>query len=339
MKNLNTPEISVIVPVYNVEKYLKQALDSIIAQTFTDWECILVDDGSTDNSGEICEEYGRLDPRFIVVHKENSGLSGARNRGIQEARGKFIGFVDSDDHVPADYLEILHDLILRNDADVAIGNILREYIGFTRATNFAEVETVIEGCDVMLEYQKQRKMSGHACNKLFRREVITTPFPIGIVIEDLYTLTDWLQNARKVVITPAIVYNYRMRKGSLLNSRFVKQNLDFINNSMRLATITHNLYPDKFTAEQRDAAYLWKAVSGAKAIARKERNKEAREEAIEEISQIIKDIEIPSKKFLKGRTRRRAKLLKENPHKFISKMRFDGFFNFHNKYRESRHYD
>ncbi|MCB8516908.1 glycosyltransferase, partial [Enterococcus durans] len=99
-------EISIIVPIYNVEQYLRKCVDSILAQTFTDFEVILVDDGSPDNSGAICDEYAKLDSRVRVIHKENGGLSDARNAGIEIAKGKYLGFVDSDDFIDKDMYEI-----------------------------------------------------------------------------------------------------------------------------------------------------------------------------------------------------------------------------------------
>ena len=100
------PKISIIVPVYKTEKYLHRCLDSIVAQTYTDWECILVDDGSPDNSGMICDEYAEMDSRFRVFHQENKGVSAARNKGLDEANGEWIGFVDSDDWISQDYFHI-----------------------------------------------------------------------------------------------------------------------------------------------------------------------------------------------------------------------------------------
>ena len=100
------PKISIIVPVYKVEIYLRRCLDSIVAQTFTDWECILVDDGSPDNSGKICDEYAEKDNRFRVFHQANAGVSAARNKGLDEAKGEWIGFVDSDDWMTSDYFQI-----------------------------------------------------------------------------------------------------------------------------------------------------------------------------------------------------------------------------------------
>ena len=110
--------ISIIVPVYNVENYIRECLDSILAQTFSSFELILVDDGSTDNSGRICEEYGEKDPRIRVFHKENEGPSAARNMGLDEALGDYICFIDSDDTVREDYLEKLYGAMLINGSDM-----------------------------------------------------------------------------------------------------------------------------------------------------------------------------------------------------------------------------
>lgn len=107
---MNTPTVSVLIPVYNVERYLPRCLDSVLAQTWTDYECIIVDDGSTDNSGSICDEYARKDSRFIVIHKENGGISSARNAAVEMASGEFISFIDSDDYALPNYLERLLDI-------------------------------------------------------------------------------------------------------------------------------------------------------------------------------------------------------------------------------------
>ena len=113
-------KISIIVPVYKVEKYLERCLDSIIAQTFTDWECILIDDGSPDNSGKICDEYAKKDERFVVIHQENAGVSVARNAGLDIAKGEYITFVDSDDWVENSFLEEQYNDIISGDYDICI---------------------------------------------------------------------------------------------------------------------------------------------------------------------------------------------------------------------------
>ena len=114
------PRVSIIVPVYRVEEYLDRCLDSIIAQTFTDWECILIDDGSPDNSGKICDEYARIDDRFVVIHQNNAGVSAARNAGLNIARGEYITFVDSDDWVKNNFLYEQYNDIISDDYDVCV---------------------------------------------------------------------------------------------------------------------------------------------------------------------------------------------------------------------------
>lgn len=112
------PQISVIVPVYRVERYLPRCLDSIVAQTFMDWECILIDDGSPDNSGAICDEYAKQDSRFVVIHQENAGVSAARNAGLAAARGEWIAFVDSDDWIDRETYEVAYNHAVKCNADM-----------------------------------------------------------------------------------------------------------------------------------------------------------------------------------------------------------------------------
>ena len=121
----NNPLVTIIIPVYNVEKFLPQCLDSILSQTFTDWECILIDDGSPDNSGAICDEYAQQDSRFRVIHQENKGVSAARNAGLDVAKGEWIAFVDSDDWVERDTYQRAFDTIVKHEADLVCFNINR----------------------------------------------------------------------------------------------------------------------------------------------------------------------------------------------------------------------
>lgn len=117
-----TPKISIIVPVYNVEKYLKRCIDSILTQTFTDFECILIDDGSPDNCPAICDEYAKADKRIKVIHQENKGVSAARNAGLDTAKGEWIGFVDSDDWIEPNMYEILYEDAIHFNVDVCVCN-------------------------------------------------------------------------------------------------------------------------------------------------------------------------------------------------------------------------
>ena len=119
------PQISIIVPVYNVEPYLHKCIDSILAQTFTDFECILIDDGSPDNCPAICDEYATKDNRIILLHQKNAGVSAARNAGLNIAKGEWIGFVDSDDWIEKNALELLYNKQRETSADIIIGSFIR----------------------------------------------------------------------------------------------------------------------------------------------------------------------------------------------------------------------
>ena len=122
---MEKPLISVIVPVYNVKQYLRRCVDSILKQTYENIEIVLIDDGSTDESGAICDRYAQKDVRVKVIHKENGGLSDARNKGMQEARGEYFAFVDSDDYIAKDYIAYLFELIVENKAQISLCGYLK----------------------------------------------------------------------------------------------------------------------------------------------------------------------------------------------------------------------
>ena len=136
--NVPSPIISIIVPIYNREKWLRNCLDSISAQIFKEWECILINDGSTDNSLKIAQEYAENDERFIVFSQENQGVSAARNLGLDHAQGKWVTFVDSDDEIAPDYLEILHKIGEDNNADLVNGSIIINHTSRTRPIIFSD---------------------------------------------------------------------------------------------------------------------------------------------------------------------------------------------------------
>lgn len=142
------PQISIIVPVYKVEQYLHKCLDSILAQTFTDWECILIDDGGPDNSGAICDEYAEKDSRFRVIHQENKGSAGARNVGLDVAKGEWIAFVDSDDWVESTYLNKFFEVAQMNIAEVISCDYFRNeriFKGFVGKTPQEAMSNIISG--------------------------------------------------------------------------------------------------------------------------------------------------------------------------------------------------
>lgn len=226
------PLISVIVPVYNVEKYLNQCLDSIIAQTWRNLDIILVDDGSTDNSGAICDEYARTDTRIKVIHKENGGLSAARNTGLDIARGEFIGFVDSDDWIEPNMFEDLYAGFFKSDVsydNVLFSNaMLYEYDDVTETETLARPHSWIRNIPQTIYGSELGKAmlsesSNHyVWSKLYRREAFhMVRFYEGRNDEDTfftYELAKAIRNSGWVVVEiTSVVYHYRIRLGSICN--------------------------------------------------------------------------------------------------------------------------
>lgn len=220
--------ISVIVPVFNVEEYLEECLDSIQCQTYKNLEVILVNDGSTDHSQEICKRYCKQDPRFHLINQANKGLSGARNRGMTESRGEFITFVDSDDVIKDDMLEQLLKHMTSEEMDIV-------ECWYTNDKKEIEIPSP-ENVKIIFQGNAQEAIASlckdnivrlNAVAKLFRRQVILNfPFLEGLFYEDVYGGMGILKHIRKIVKIDYTGYYYRVRSGSIMNREFNFKNLD-----------------------------------------------------------------------------------------------------------------
>lgn len=211
-------KISVIIPVYNVAPYLRQCLDSVVGQTYGNLEIIVVDDGSTDGGGAICDSYAKKDGRITVIHQDNKGLSAARNTAMERMTGDLVGFVDSDDYLEPDFYEALERKIAETQADIVVTSFYVVYQDgrypqkkYTGAGSYSGME----GLAVM-----EKKGLGHnVWNKLYRRSLWDgVRFPEGRVYEDVQTTWKTLLRARKVVCINERKYNYRVRKSSICNT-------------------------------------------------------------------------------------------------------------------------
>lgn len=333
------PEISIILAAYNMEKYLRQAIDSVLVQEFTDWECILVDDGSNDSSPKICDEYANKDRRIKVIHKPNGGLSDARNAGMAVMRGKYVTFLDADDWMAPTHLSTLRKVMLKYDADMVQGGFWKEYKHFTHVRPLVNEEKLISGNEIFLEFTRQEILTAHVWNKLFRREIIKSPFPKGKLIEDIYALTDWLQNADKIAVTPEPVYHYRMRRGSIMHSNFAECQFDYVSNNIRRTETAYKLFPELFQEWERNKYHYIHAVKGAKMIARREKNPEKRRKSVMKISDMLNNIPEPPKGAISRKYAGRASLLKSNPEHFIRVMRLSFMLDLHTKLRDRNLYD
>ena len=217
--------ISVIVPVYNVEEYLEECLESIRQQTFTDIEVILVNDGSTDGSREICEQYCEKDSRFRLINQENQGQSVARNRGVKESVGQYIMFVDSDDVINTNVLEVLLPY-MKKDVDIVEcrSSINKEEFFLNRTSTI-----VFEGNakEAILNCIEFKEVKFCAFTKLYRREIVEkVPFLEGYIYEDVFTGINYLKHIRKIVVVDYIGYYYRVRPNSTMTKSFNEKNLD-----------------------------------------------------------------------------------------------------------------
>ena len=224
--------ISVIIPVYNVEEYLHYAIESLEKQTYKNFEIILVNDGSTDDSGKLCDEYSEKYSNLRVFHKENGGLSDARNFGIQKAQGEFITFLDPDDYLEAYSLELLAGIQEMHDCDI-ISTRVKPTELYNIYSNHSVTEedfknVIVMDRDVFLEeafYDKVATVS--ACGKLYRKSILEIPFPKGRIYEDLYIVSEHVAKVNKIVHTPLQIYNYYKRQGSIVNSKFTSKQYDF----------------------------------------------------------------------------------------------------------------
>lgn len=237
------PTITVIVPVYNVEPYLRQCIDSILAQTYRDFELILVDDGSPDNCGAICDEYARRDSRIRVIHQENGGLSAARNAGIDSATGEYIAFVDSDDVILGTYLEKLLNVALAQQADISVCGMITFADGTTPNLVSCQDTSVdmMSGRDACMSiYRMDGRVPIMAWGKLYRASLFNgIRYPAGRIHEDDATTPRVLYNAGRVAITSAQLYLYRQRAGSIMGRSFsakrfeimlaIDENMAFLN--------------------------------------------------------------------------------------------------------------
>lgn len=205
--------VSIIVPVYRVEKYLCRCVDSILNQTFSDFELILVDDGSPDNCGSMCDEYASRDNRVHVIHKENGGLSEARNAGIdwifKNSDSKWITFIDSDDWVHFQYLELLVGLIKKFDAQISMCNLLRtdEFnIDACKNKKCFEIAEKKKPEDALF---RNGEIAAYACGRIYDRELFRkNRFPVGRKMEDLYLIPSIMMSVEQVVCTDEELYFY-----------------------------------------------------------------------------------------------------------------------------------
>ncbi|CYV21349.1 glycosyltransferase family 2 protein [Streptococcus suis] len=227
---MNKPLISIIVPVYNVENYLDECIQTVLAQTYSNWELLLINDGSTDSSGTICDDYAKGDERIRVVHKNNGGLSDARNAGINNCTGEYITFLDSDDGIREDFLETCLTTAIQHDVDIVIGHFFiwdenqQTFYYFVEQSQKDTIELI--SAQEALNRQVVWKNFNTApfvvaWGKVFKATLFNTiRFPKGKVFEDEYTIHKALLKSDSVALINKEFYMYRRHGNSIMTSDF-----------------------------------------------------------------------------------------------------------------------
>ena len=247
---MDNPLISIIVPVYKVEPYLRKCVDSILCQTYTNIEVFLVDDGSPDNCPVICDEYAARDNRVKVIHKKNGGLSDARNSALDIMHGEYVTFIDSDDYVSVDYVEILYRLLIVNNADISCVQFIKYYEGSFPVNPVADHSfQILNSHDALQKLMYFDELETSANCKLYRSDLFQgIRYPVRKLFEDLGTTYKLLLKATKIVNSQAKKYFYLQRENSIEQSQFSTKKMDLLEMCEALRNDTLAVYPDLYHA-------------------------------------------------------------------------------------------
>jgi glycosyltransferase involved in cell wall biosynthesis len=229
-KEVKMPLISIIVPIYNVEAFLPKCLDSILAQSFSDFEAILVDDGSTDRSGNICDMYAKKDCRLVVLHKRNGGQSSARNAALDIAKGEYIGFVDSDDYISSDMYHFLYKTIIEYDADLSICSFLKVSAdGKPEQKKVSAIKKLMYKEEAIRNLLGRRYIDNYIWDKLYKKKLFNDiRFPENQLFEDIAIMYRIFDKCGKVIFINEPKYFYVQRQGSSVNCSFNAKKLKFV---------------------------------------------------------------------------------------------------------------
>lgn len=255
--------ISIIVPVYNVENYLEECLFSIQRQTLTEWECILVDDGSKDSSPTICDEWEKKDHRFHTIHQKNQGAAIARNTGIQYAKGEYIAFIDSDDWIDADYLESLYDSI--DNSDHAISGMIMEYTNCTPVIHEPRKSRIefLDSSSTDISDLIEEGLFYSPCLKLYKSSVIKdfgVAYPTDKIFgEDLQFNFKFLEHVKSIKCVAAHKYHYRIIGQNTLSTIFRE---DQYVNDYEQWLIQYNFYKERHLLSKRASDFLYRRLWG-----------------------------------------------------------------------------
>jgi len=251
--------ISIVVPIYNVEKYLDKCIDSITNQTYKNLEILLIDDGSTDDCPKICDKWAKKDSRIKVYHKKNGGLSDARNYGIERAKGKYIGFIDSDDWVELDMYENLYREIVNNEVDIVICGRFIEYENSYTIEQKANEKVIMDKKEALIKLNSFAGFDMAAWDKLYKKSLFNDiEFPFGKKCEDAYIAYKLFEKCKKIEYYPQCYYHYLQRKYSISKSNTL--NMDFIYAAKEQLEFFKNKYSDILDVAETNYAFSVKII-------------------------------------------------------------------------------
>lgn len=310
------PLISIIVPVYNVESYLDKCINSIINQSYKNLEIILVNDGSTDSSIEICNFYALKDSRIKIINKANGGLSDARNCGLEVAKGEYIAFIDSDDWVDEDLYKILYELIVKYNSDISVCSFKKAISEEVKLNNINNEAVYINMTALEKIYDNDGVDMVVAWNKLFKKDLlIGEKFPNGKIHEDVYLIPRLLYKAKSIAYTNKELIYYRVNPNSITNSKFNLKRLDYLE---ALESISM-FYKDN----NLDELYIKSVITQTEAILSismdvKKSLKSRANEIFKMFIEKINENELIIKKYMSKKTKLKIKLFKNSPNLFVN---------------------
>lgn len=259
--------VSIIIPIYKVEKYLNQCMTSIIHQTYFNLDIIMVDDGSPDLCPELCEQWRKRDARIQVIHKNNSGLSDARNAGLRLAKGKFVMFVDSDDWISFNMVEHMVEAIERNEADMVVCQFVNVFPNGHMNQNYCGQvgQKIIDREKALQLLAEDRQITNHVWRKLYKKELIPVDiFPKGKNFEDIMVMPILVGKCKKIVYMDEPLYFYRQNAEGIVNSRTVQNIQDNYDAVIEACNVIKEICPSTDLAVRKSKLakelYIWKVI-------------------------------------------------------------------------------
>lgn len=290
-------KISVIVPIYKVEAYLKKCVDALLQQTYSNLEIILVDDGSPDSCPDICDKYAEKDGRIKVIHKQNGGLSDARNAGMQEATGQYISFIDSDDFISLDFYELLLNCLQKEDSDICECEVLKVVPEEEPRIQAEDVSVrSYDTCSALQMLIEDKVLCQHVWNKLYKRElVIDVCFPVGKLNEDEFWTYQIFGKAKKITKVCKPMYFYLQRPGSIMAESYSLRRLDALEAKVLRQIYIQEKFPELTVVSKLN---LYGSCIFAGQAALKYLHKSDRQAAMRKIKEYARNC-IPSKAEIK----------------------------------------